>query len=195
MEITHFVYNLQKILGDKKLPNGNVSLLSDDLNKIDPNLSREQLNIEIEKAFKNINLSKYWNNLDAYKEKGISRSFVRGLILKKIKGESSEEDTLSPTEKDSTKKEEKSNFANGTDIDDIMSDEEMEKMKDADALSTVLNKSENEAKTDSLYALVEEKLGVAANNNDELIKALVKNKIDITSNDIDTISDILKNCR
>ena len=195
MEITHFAYNLQKILGDKKLSNGYVTILADDLNKIDPNLSLEQLNIEIEKAFKKINLGKYWNNLDAYKEKGISRSFVRGLILKKIKGESLEEDTLSPTEKDSTKKEEKSNFANGTDIDDVMSDEEMEKMKDADALSTVLNKSENETKTDSLYALVEEKLGVVANNNDELIKALIKNKIDITSNDIDTISDILKNCR
>lgn len=87
------------------------------------------------------------------------------------------------------------NFTNGTQLDSLKSQKELEESKKSSTFAAVINKRANSAKTDQLYDLVSEKFGIDADNDNELLAALQQHNIDLSSNDIDTVLDILKNCR
>ena len=85
-----------------------------------------------------------------------------------------------------------SNFTNGTNIDDVKSQEDINSEKDKDNLSNILSDRANKEKRKSLYNAIEEKFGKRPDNIREAIAALVANHIDITSNDLDTIEGLVK---
>lgn len=87
------------------------------------------------------------------------------------------------------------NFVNGTQIDSLKSQEELENSKESSTFASVLGKRENADKSDEIYDLVSEKFEIEADNDNELISILTKHNIDLSSNDIDTVIEILKNCR
>ena len=91
----------------------------------------------------------------------------------------------------------KSNFSNGTDIDNVKSQAELEAQAASSTFTTVLAKRENRAKTRELYGLIESKFGKKVKNNAEAVAELMKpeHKLDLSSNDLDTVIDQVKNCR
>lgn len=89
---------------------------------------------------------------------------------------------------------EKKNFGNGRSLDDVKTKEELES-DNAQTLFTSLSKRGNEEKVDKLYDLVKEKFKVEADNDEELVTTLIEKNIDITSGDLDTVIDIVENCR
>ena len=91
----------------------------------------------------------------------------------------------------------KSNFTNGTNIDEIKSHDEIEAEVNSSAFTAVLGKRENRAKARELYSTIESKLGVRVNSAAQAIAELSKpeHAIDLSSNDIDTIIEEVKNCR
>lgn len=99
-----------------------------------------------------------------------------------------------PSSKESSSK---SNFSNGTDIDNVKSQAELEAKAASSTFTTVLAKRENRAKTRELYGLIENKFGKKVKNNAEAVAELMKpeHKLDLSSNDLDTVIDQVKNCR
>lgn len=93
--------------------------------------------------------------------------------------------------------EEKSNFSNGTNIDNEKSQAELESQAASSAFTTVLAARENRAKTRELYGLIESKFGKKVTNNAQAIAELMKpqHKLDLSSNDLDTIIEQVKHCR
>ena len=85
-----------------------------------------------------------------------------------------------------------SNFTNGTNIDDVKSQEDINSEKDKDNLPNILSARANKEKRKSLYNAIEEKFGKRPDNISEAIATLVANHIDITSNDLDTIEGLVK---
>ena len=85
-----------------------------------------------------------------------------------------------------------SNFTNGTNIDDVKSQEDINSEKDKDNLPNVLLDRANREKRKSLYSAIEEKFGKRPDNINEAIAALTANHIDITSNDLDTIEGLVR---
>ena len=92
---------------------------------------------------------------------------------------------------------EKSNFSNGTDIDNVKSQVELEAQAASSTFTTVLAKRDNRAKTRELYGLIESKFGKKVKNNAEAVAELMRpeHKLDLSSNDLDTVIDQVKNCR
>ena len=93
------------------------------------------------------------------------------------------------------KSAEKKNFTNGTNIDDMKSQEEIDKQLNASGLAAALSKRVNKEKRKQLYQLVKDKFGVTADNNLQLMKVLNEKGIDMSSDDLDTVIEIIENCR
>ena len=93
----------------------------------------------------------------------------------------------------------KSNFTNGTDIDKVKSQEELEAETAKNDFASFLKKQEetNEEKIDKLFDLIEKKFKVKANNYEEVAAELMKpkHKLDLSSNDLDTIIEQIEHCR
>lgn len=86
----------------------------------------------------------------------------------------------------------KTNFTNGTDIDSIKSQEELDAQRDSTSLSTTLKARANKAKKEDLYAAITEKFGKRPENNAEAIETLIGHNIDISSNDLETIAGLVR---
>lgn len=98
-------------------------------------------------------------------------------------------------EKEQPTKKKKKHFTEANELDESDFDNNLEQSRLSSLLLPALSNRSNEDKVDTIYDLVETKLGVKANTDNDLIKALVDNKIDVTSDDLDTLINILENCR
>lgn len=94
-----------------------------------------------------------------------------------------------------TKKTKSKTFSNGTNLNEESSAEDLDKRRNDKTLLGVLRARENEAKVDALYELVNSKFGIEIEEDEELIKVLKSKGIDLSSNDLDTIIDIINGCR
>ena len=93
-------------------------------------------------------------------------------------------------------KPKKSNFTNGTDIDGVKSQAELEAEAASSTFATVLAKRENKAKKKELYGLIESKFGKKVTNNAEAVAELMNGHgLDLSSNDLDTVIQEVKSCR
>lgn len=89
--------------------------------------------------------------------------------------------------KDQTKKP--TSFTNGTNVDEVASQEELDAQANSSSFEVVLSDRSNRAKTRELFGLIESKLGVKVNNIAAAVKELSKPEyqIDLSSNNIDTV--------
>lgn len=88
-----------------------------------------------------------------------------------------------------------SNFTNGTDISKIKSEEELQRGRTDDTLLNRLRQRENKEKVRTLRTLIKSKFKRNVSNNAEILDILKEKGIDLSSNDLDTIIDIVEHCR
>lgn len=88
-----------------------------------------------------------------------------------------------------------SNFTNGTDINRIKSEEELQRGRIDDTLLNRLRQRENKEKVRTLRTLIKNKFKRNVSSNAEILDTLKEKGIDLSSNDLDTIIDIVEHCR
>ena len=163
-------------LKDLGLPDGDLNTIITEINAIPLDADTEHIKGAIDRAFAVNDAANLWLQ---------SNGGLKNQIIVAIKNK---KNGASPR---------KSNFSNGTDIDGVKSQAELEAGAASSSFTATLTKRENRAKTRELYGLIESKFGKKVNNAADAVAELIKpeHELDLSSNNLDMVIEQIKHCR
>ena len=167
---------IKEKLKDLGLPDEDLSTIINEINAISLDADTEHIKGAVDRAFAVNDAANLWLQSNG----GFKNQMIVAIKNKK-NGASSR----------------KSNFSNGTDIDSVKSQAELEAEAASSSFTATLTKRENRAKTRELYGLIESKFGKKVNNAADAVEELMKpeHKLDLSSNDLDMVIEQIKHCR